>query len=158
MTAPKYHFNVTGGSGSAERVDMVDNERSVFVNGTYTRASARRTPRGTSRAAASTSIRAPTKAPRATACCSSRACRSSRPVDDVPAVGRAAQRLLPPTFSMDSKNGFELTLPYYFNIAPNRDLTLTPRIISRRGVMAEATFRYLSPSYSGHVYGQLPAG
>ena len=66
-----------------------------------------------------------------------------------PLSGERRSGLLPPTFSMDSKNGFELTLPYYFNIAPNRDLTLTPRIISRRGVMAEATFRYLSPSYSG---------
>jgi LPS-assembly protein len=27
---------VTGGSGSAERVDLLDSERSVFVNGTYT--------------------------------------------------------------------------------------------------------------------------
>ncbi len=36
MTAPKYHFTTTGGSGSAERVDLLDNERSVFANGTYT--------------------------------------------------------------------------------------------------------------------------
>ena len=36
MTAPKYRFNVTGGSGSAERVDLLDNERSVFTKGTYT--------------------------------------------------------------------------------------------------------------------------
>ena len=36
MPAPKYHFNLTGGSGSAERVDMLDSERSVFSHGTYT--------------------------------------------------------------------------------------------------------------------------
>ena len=59
---------------------------------------------------------------------------------------------LPPTFSMSSNNGFELTLPYYFNIAPNRDLTITPRILSKRGLQTQATFRYLSPNYSGTFY------
>ncbi|HVE06358.1 MAG TPA: LPS assembly protein LptD, partial [Paraburkholderia sp.] len=62
---------------------------------------------------------------------------------------------LPPTFSVSSSNGFELSLPYYFNIAPNRDLTITPRIISRRGVQTQASFRYLSPTYSGSITGEF---
>ena len=35
--------------------------------------------------------------------------------------------LLPPTIGLDNVNGIELTLPYYWNIAPNRDATLTRR-------------------------------
>ncbi|HDR9763762.1 TPA: LPS-assembly protein LptD [Burkholderia cepacia] len=150
MTAPKYHFNVTGGSGSAERVDMVDNERSVFVNGTYTACQCSTNPawyikgsrfdfdtgadEGTARNGVLFFQGVPIFA---------------SPWMTFPLSGERRSGLLPPTFSVNSSNGFELTLPYYFNIAPNRDLTLTPRIISRRGVMTEATFRYLSPSYSG---------
>ena len=42
--------------------------------------------------------------------------------------------LLTPTLGMSSSRGLDLSLPYYFNIAPNYDLTLTPRVMSKRGV------------------------
>lgn len=56
---------------------------------------------------------------------------------------------LAPTFTQSSRTGFELATPYYFNIAPNRDLTITPRFMTKRGVMGIADFRYLEPTYSG---------
>jgi LPS-assembly protein len=40
---------------------------------------------------------------------------------------------LPPTINLDNRSGVELLVPYYWNIAPNRDATLAPRIITRRG-------------------------
>jgi LPS-assembly protein len=40
----------------------------------------------------------------------------------------------------------DIAVPYYFNIAPNYDATLTPRRIGRRGEMLEGQFRYLTPS------------
>jgi LPS-assembly protein len=57
--------------------------------------------------------------------------------------------VLPPTFGVTSTGGAELTVPYYFNIAPNRDLTLYPRFIARRGLLLGAEGRYLGDGYSG---------
>ncbi|WP_126286407.1 LPS-assembly protein LptD [Burkholderia stagnalis] len=155
MTAPKYHFSTTGGSGSAERVDLLDAERSVFVNGTYTACQCATDPawyikgsrfdfdtgadEGTARNGVLFFQGVPIFA---------------SPWMTFPLSGERRSGLLPPTFSMNSNNGFELSLPYYFNIAPNRDLTITPRIITKRGVQTQATFRYLSANYSGTLTGE----
>jgi LPS-assembly protein len=56
---------------------------------------------------------------------------------------------LPPTIGNTSNNGFEFTLPYYWNIAPNYDATLSPRVMSKRGTQFNSEFRYLEPTYSG---------
>lgn len=65
---------------------------------------------------------------------------------------------LTPHYGSSSKSGFELTVPYYWNIAPNRDATIAPRIISKRGVMLENEFRYLEANYSGETrFEVLPA-
>ena len=58
---------------------------------------------------------------------------------------------LPPTLNIDNRSGLEISAPYYWNIAPNRDATITPRVISKRGVGVDAEFRYLEPSYAGRV-------
>ncbi|MGV3654418.1 MAG: LPS-assembly protein LptD [Noviherbaspirillum sp.] len=57
--------------------------------------------------------------------------------------------VLPPTIGITSKGGLELQVPYYFNIAPNRDLTLFPRLYSKRGPQLGAHGRYLGETYSG---------
>ncbi len=59
---------------------------------------------------------------------------------------------LPPTIGVTSKNGLELSVPYYFNLAPNYDLTLTPNLIARRGLQLGAEARYLGSNYSGTTY------
>jgi LPS-assembly protein len=48
---------------------------------------------------------------------------------------------LTPEFSRDSTIGFTTKTPYFFNLAPNRDLTLTPYITSRDGPLIEAEYR-----------------
>lgn len=59
--------------------------------------------------------------------------------------------LLFPSFGHSGSNGFELEVPYYFNLAPNYDLTLTPGVLSARGVQLAEQFRYLSTSSHGHI-------
>ncbi|MDO9612741.1 MAG: LPS assembly protein LptD [Serpentinimonas sp.] len=59
--------------------------------------------------------------------------------------------LLAPTFNLDNVSGVELTLPYYFNLAPNRDATLFPTLMSERGIDLAGEFRYLEPRYAGQV-------
>jgi LPS-assembly protein len=58
---------------------------------------------------------------------------------------------LPPSFDTDNRSGIEISAPYYWNIAPNRDATFTPRLITRRGLGLNSEFRYLEPEMQGAV-------
>lgn len=58
---------------------------------------------------------------------------------------------LAPTFTTSTTTGFQLTTPYYWDIAPNRDLTLFPRYMSTRGLMLGADARYLEREYAGET-------
>jgi len=58
---------------------------------------------------------------------------------------------LPPNPTQDSKGGFQVAVPYYWNMAPNRDMTLTPVVSVRRGVGLDTQFRYLEPAHEGVV-------
>lgn len=59
---------------------------------------------------------------------------------------------LTPTYGSTSRSGAEFTVPYYWNIAPNRDATLSPRILAKRGAQLNTEFRYLDPSYRGEMH------
>ncbi len=59
--------------------------------------------------------------------------------------------VLPPTIGTTNRGGLEVTVPYYFNIAPNRDLTLFPTVIARRGMMLGTEARYLGDGYFGQT-------
>ncbi|MBL8517451.1 MAG: LPS-assembly protein LptD [Betaproteobacteria bacterium] len=56
---------------------------------------------------------------------------------------------LPPSFGSSSQSGLEYAQPYYWNIAPNRDATLTPKIFTRRGMQLGTEVRYLEPTLQG---------
>jgi LPS-assembly protein len=58
---------------------------------------------------------------------------------------------LPPSINIDNRSGLELSLPWYWNIAPNRDATLAPRLITRRGLGLDTEFRYLEARHEGAV-------
>lgn len=58
---------------------------------------------------------------------------------------------LVPVIGSTHRNGFELQLPYYWNIAPNMDATITPRILSNSGVMMMGEFRYLTATSHGTI-------
>ncbi|MCP3851889.1 MAG: LPS-assembly protein LptD [Gammaproteobacteria bacterium] len=61
---------------------------------------------------------------------------------------------LMPSIGSSETNGFEVATPYYFNIAPDQDATVTPRILSDRGLMLGGEYRYLSENHSGEVYAE----
>lgn len=56
---------------------------------------------------------------------------------------------LPPTIGTSSNSGFDITQPWYWNIAPDMDATLSPRLMARRGLQLNTEFRYLENDYSG---------
>ena len=57
--------------------------------------------------------------------------------------------LLSPTYGTTSKNGLEISVPFYWNISPDMDATLTTRTLSKRGVQLQGEFRYLEEKFSG---------
>ena len=72
----------------------------------------------------------------------------------------SAQRktgILLPNVGQSSLNGLDVSVPWYWNIAPNYDATITPRVLSRRGVQLSTTARYLTRRSSGSVeFAYLP--
>ena len=57
--------------------------------------------------------------------------------------------LLAPTIGSTTNSGFEVAVPYYINIAPDKDATVSARYMSKRGLQLQGDFRYLGESYSG---------
>jgi LPS-assembly protein len=68
-----------------------------------------------------------------------------------PLSSRRKTGFLPPSIGTTDKSGFEFTLPFYWNIAPNLDYTIAPRVLSRRGVLINNEFRYLKPDFAGDL-------
>ncbi len=62
---------------------------------------------------------------------------------------------LAPTIGTTATSGVDFSQPYYFNIAPNLDDTLTTRVMSKRGLQLADEFRYLEPDYRGVLTGEL---
>lgn len=72
------------------------------------------------------------------------------PVDD-----RRKTGFLVPSAGSSNRLGTELSTPYYFNLAPNYDATLTPRWMSKRGLMMGAEFRYLGDKQRTEISGEF---
>ena len=69
------------------------------------------------------------------------------PIDE-----RRQSGFLWPTVGM-SGDGLDYAQPYYWNIAPNQDATITPRLITDRGLLLGGQYRYLLPSDAGAIEG-----
>jgi len=152
---PQYHFLKNDAYGGADRIDFIDDKRAIIRNASYT--TCRRHP-------------GPSWMPdwilRA----------GSLHIDNEEEVGQASDAslhflgvpllpplpelsfplsdkrksgLLAPTVGIDNLNGVEIAVPYYWNIAPNRDATFYPALMSKRGVDLGGEFRYLERDYTG---------
>jgi LPS-assembly protein len=77
------------------------------------------------------------------------------PYIDFSLSGARKSGLLPPTIGVSERTGFDLTLPYYWNIAPERDATLGVRQMTRRGTMFQAKYRYLMADGRGDLQAEL---
>ena len=155
MSTPAYEFHTTGGHGTADRIDFIDKDNSRITRGTYTTCSPDNVDWyfsasrididsdrqvGTGRNGVLHFFGVPVFA---------------APVMDFPLNDDRRSGFLAPVFGYNSRSGADVTLPYYFNIAPNRDLTLYPRLLSTRGLQLGAEYRYLDTSYSGVLRGEF---
>ncbi|WP_100623421.1 LPS-assembly protein LptD [Candidatus Coxiella mudrowiae] len=69
------------------------------------------------------------------------------PIDNYRKTG-----FLTPRIGLSGSSGGLFSLPFYWNMAPNYDLTLTPELMSKRGLDMHALFRFLSATSSGEMY------
>ena len=58
---------------------------------------------------------------------------------------------LRPEIRASGGNGMEFEVPYYWNIAPDKDMTVALRSISERGMMGKIEYRYLGLGYDGNI-------
>ena len=152
--SPTYYFARTGAGGKAERIDFLDEQRAIATAATYTSCPPDgsggpvwllttdkvdldfATNTGVAEGAVLRFYGVPILA----------APKLSFPLSDDRKSG-----WLPPSMGLDSKSGFEFSMPYYWNIAPNRDATITPGISTKRGPSIDTEFRYLELNHSGQV-------
>lgn len=68
---------------------------------------------------------------------------------DFPLNNNRRSGLLTPSLGTTSTSGIEMTLPWYWNIAPDMDATFVPRVMTKRGVQLSTEFRYMGQNYRG---------
>lgn len=73
------------------------------------------------------------------------------PYMSFPLDNRRKSGFLTPSFGNSDQVGTELLTPYYWNIAPQRDATITPRFTSKRGLHLLGEYRYLYPAGAGQI-------
>ena len=71
------------------------------------------------------------------------------PAGKFPLTTEKRSGILLPELSYSNKNGFDLEIPYYLNLASNYDMTISPRYIEERGLAFSSNLRYLTKSSSG---------
>jgi LPS-assembly protein len=73
------------------------------------------------------------------------------PYLDFPISDERKSGFLAPRLGHSSQRGLEIAAPYYFNLAPNYDATVTPHYMSERGLQLQTEFRYLTPHSEGKL-------
>ena len=154
--APTYRFLSNGGNGTAERIDFIDDKRLVARNATFT--TCERGDEKTWEPAwvlSGSSFKFDQESETGVATGAVLRFKNvpilAFPTISFPLSDKRKSGLLPPTFNLDSTSGFEVSQPYYFNIAPNRDATLTTTVMSKRGINLGSEARYLERDYAGRL-------
>ena len=158
--SPTYRLNRNDAHGVASRADFVDDAHTVVHNATYTTCKRKPGPDWMPDwILRATSIELDSVLDEGVA---NGAYLSFKgvPILPIPAISfpltdQRKSGWLPATLGVDSVNGSEISVPYYWNIAPNRDATITPTIMTARGMDLGTEFRYLERSYSGTLKANL---
>ncbi|WP_193790878.1 LPS-assembly protein LptD [Francisella uliginis] len=77
------------------------------------------------------------------------------PYFSYPISDKRKSGFLTPDFFQNENSGFGVAIPYYFNLAPNYDLLLNSVLWSERGIMENATFRYMSEYTKNQFEGSI---
>ncbi|MEO5845033.1 MAG: LPS assembly protein LptD [Caldimonas sp.] len=156
---PSYRFARTGAGGKARLIEFIDDQRASASDATYSSCTIEdgdgepvwilkarelridnETNEGIARDAVLRFYGVPILA---------------SPVLSFPLSEERKSGFLPPSFGIDSRSGLQAAIPYYWNIAPNRDATFTLQESLRRGPSIDGEFRYLEPSLFGSINAKL---
>jgi LPS-assembly protein len=151
---PEYHLQTNNAQGHANRIDFLSEDQAVVSDGTYStcegpnpdwylKSSTLRLDQGRDLGSSGKTV----------------IYFKGVPVIGTPMLsfslsGARRSGWLPPTIGFGSKGSGEVMVPYYVNIAPNRDLTLFPRLFFDRGLQMGATFRYIGETGRGPYHGE----
>jgi LPS-assembly protein len=154
FSEPRYHFLKNEGHGEASRAEFLDENHTVIHNATYTTCRRKPGPEWLPDwilRATSISLDNDQDVGIAHGAVVSFKGIAVLPIPAVsfPLTDKRKSGFLPPTIGVGTDNGVEVMLPYYWDIAPNRDATFTPKFMTQRGVDFGAEFRYLEPQYQG---------
>jgi LPS-assembly protein len=149
---PHYYFAKRGAGGDAERWDFIDSERGRGTTVTYSSCprDGDKTPawqltadhlsidfehnNGVAEGAVLRFYGVPILA---------------GPTLSFPVTSARRSGWLAPSLGLDTKAGFQVAAPYYWNIAPNYDATLTPTYAAKRGLGLQTELRYLRETDQG---------
>jgi LPS-assembly protein len=151
---PTYRFARNGAGGTAQRVDFLDDQRVIATGANYSSCPSDGSG-GPAWLLATDSIKLDFAANEGIA--ENAVLRFygvpilAAPVLSFPLTDERKSGWLPPGLNLDSKSGLQVALPYYWNIAPQRDATLTPVVSAKRGIGMETEFRYLEPRHRGEL-------
>ncbi len=151
FTSPSYELPLYNGRGSAERMDFLGPKRLALRNATYT--TCRPEDPAWHLSAETLTIDDESEEGRGQWAGLHVGNRKllSIPWFAFPMGDRRRSGFLAPGFAMTSRTGPEFVVPYYWNIAPNRDFTLYPRVMARRGLQLGGQYRYLEPGHQGDL-------
>jgi LPS-assembly protein len=149
FASPRFYLPLTGGRGNAERVDFLGRGEVALSDATYTtcrpddpdwylKAGSLTLDRAADEGVARNATLYFMDVPIAAA-----------PYFAFPLGDQRRSGFLAPTLSLTNTVGGEVRLPYYWNIAPNRDLTVISNFTGRRGLQLGGTARYLEPGHTG---------
>ncbi|MGN6389555.1 MAG: LPS-assembly protein LptD, partial [Burkholderiaceae bacterium] len=155
LTSPTYRLEVNNGRGRADRVEFESQEVATVVNGTYSTCEGPDPDWYLKSSRLRVDTGSDTGESKGTVVYFKGVPILGAPSMSFPLTDERKSGVLPPTIGTTSRGGFEVSVPYYFNIAPNRDLTLYPKIFSRRGLQLGANGRYLGDGYAGQTTVEL---
>ncbi|MEQ1806015.1 MAG: LPS assembly protein LptD, partial [Burkholderiaceae bacterium] len=151
---PTYRFARSGAGGSAQRIDFLDDQRIIATGANYSSCPSDGSG-GPAWLLATDSIKLDFAANEGVA--ENAVLRFygvpilAAPVLSFPLTDERKSGWLPPGLNLDSKSGLQVEIPYYWNIAPQRDATLTPVVSAKRGFGMDSEFRYLEPRHKGEI-------
>jgi LPS-assembly protein len=158
-----YRFLSNAGNGRADRINFIDDQRLVAIKASYT--TCERTDEASWKPAwvlTADSFKFDMEAETGEATGAVLRFKDvpilAFPTVSFPLSDKRKSGLLPPTIGVDSISGVQVTQPYYFNIAPNRDATFSPTILSKRGIDLGGEYRYLENDFNGKIAGNYLPG
>ncbi len=156
FNTPRYRLLKNDANGEAARIDFIDNDRTAIHQATYT--TCQREDERSWRPAwqlTAQDIRLDSEAGVGVATGAVLRVYGvpvvPLPYLSFPLSDQRKSGFLPPTTGGDNVNGTVVAVPYYWNIAPNRDATLTTTLMGRRGTELATDFRYLEPDFRGRA-------